>query len=444
MKYGKFILLLFIILLLGNALNAYNIGDIPIEWISYVGFIALALFVLMTDKLYIVPGSKLMLSFFLWAMAVTVLNIFFKDYGSLMPRLTTTTYPVFVTLRFLRILSFIATIYLVYWLLRSEYKESLIRYTVIIGTVISILSIYILIAQIFGLPEFFRSRNLIIGAPQSVRIFTVFDYRYYRAMGTFIEPGFLGEWLIVPFFLSLKFRNHMFNVNSFLIGLTIFLTFSLGTILAIACGVAGAILFLNPIRLMNIKKLRRMALIALFILAFYFSVNKIYALLGTNIPTIWQLFMDRIEPILEGGMKSSNRYYIYDYLSNNPIPFVGYGVGNSAIILSHYFNSELMMSHVSLYINIICATGIIGLILFYLFLLFPVFGLNKVKRMREGRENLLFLASFLSCLVAFAVISEELTIMFAITYAFLVYEIKRVKKLMSYNYNLGGLNGVAT
>jgi len=139
-------------------LAAYCIINIPFEWLSQVGFIAIIIFLFFDRNLYVVPGSKILFSLFFWAAIVTCINIFFKDYISLMPTLSTTSYPIFICLRFIRLLSFIAAVYLIYWLLVKRDRYSVIKWTVIIGTVVSIIAIYYYFVRTYGLPAFLPNR----------------------------------------------------------------------------------------------------------------------------------------------------------------------------------------------------------------------------------------------------------------------------------------------
>lgn len=417
-------LLIYAALMFGNALDAYNLGPIPVQWLAQLGTIAAVLFLGCTHKLYIVPGSQVLLWFLLWALLVTTFNSAINDYKSLMPPLATTPYPVFISLRFLTILSFISTLCLVYWLLVKGYRDSVIKWTVIIGTIVSVVAIYIYIAQIYGLPELPRNRISTDGVTAGEGQPVVFTYAFHRALGTFREPSHLAEWLVVPFFLSLIYRQSVLhNIHTILIGTAILLTGSLTGILGSALGFVGAIFIFNPFKLNNLKTLLRFAVIVLLALVIFNSIVVSY---GTGEINLFQVIGDRLAPIFfEGGMKESNRSYIYEYVANTSIPLFGSGLGNANILLSQYLGVEVVASFLSLYFNIVFSSGVLGLALLFLFFFRPVIKILVIKKLRQSKKILLILAAYLAWLIMLAVHAEELPMMFAVACALLAHEIYR-------------------
>lgn len=407
----------YIILLFGSALGAYNLGSIPIEWLVNVGLIIIVVLVALTDRLYVVPGSRLLFWFFIWGVFVTGFNVLLNDYAALMPSLATTSYPIFISLRFVKILSFISAIYLVYWLCARGYEDSIIKWTVIIGTLISFVAIYMYIAQVYGLPELPRTRMGTGGGQQA----TVFTYAFHRAMGTFREPSHLAEWLVVPFFLSLVYRRRTPNIHTILIGVVLLLTGSLTGIIGAATGFIGAILLANPFKLRNLKTVSRFVLVFLLALAVSYVVVVPY-LGGTK--SLFQVIGHRLAPIIEGGPMQSNRGYIYRYIADAPLPLLGYGLGDANILLSGYFGAKLVTSFLSLYFYFLFSTGILGLALLCLFLFRPVVKAIRILRKSRTTDRFLFIsAAYFSWLIMFAVAPEEFCMMFAVAFALLAYEI---------------------
>ncbi len=332
-----------------------------------------------------------------------------------MPSGATTNYFLFVALRFLSILSFAAIISIVFYLSKKGYNDRIKEMVVYLGVIISILALYIYIAQLLGLPEPFRSRMGTGGNQQSTTFST---YVFHRAMGTFREPSILAEWLLLPFFLSfISWKKKM--IPSIIIGAVIFLTGSLAGIVSMIIGLVISLVISNPFKTLNIKILLKLIFISLIgIMIFNFIVSTFA---GVNVSLIDSL-SNRIRPIIfeEGGMANSNRSHVFAYFASNPVPFIGYGLGNANIVFSHHLGNNIMTGLLSLYFNILYSSGIVGLVLLIVFLLVPL----NVKILWRNKNPHLFylLAAYLAWMVSFTVHSEEFTIMFGITFALFIYE----------------------
>ncbi len=409
-------LAIYCVLLIGSALEAYNLAFIPIQWLVQTGALITAVHIGFTRCLYTVPGGKSMKWLFYWAVAVIFWNLIFNDYSRLMPSNATTPYLVFVFLRLLNMLSFIATFHIVYWLLINGYRDALIKWTVIIGSIIAVAAIYIYLAQIYNLPEPHRNR---IGTNGDEQI-TVFSYAFHRAIGTFREPSHLSAWLAVPLFLSLAYRQSLLNIHTTLITASILLTGSLTGILGSALGFTGAIIITRPYKLKNIKILLGLAMTLLISLGIFYSIAVSRAAEEVD---IFRVVSSRMSPILfEGGLQRSNRDYIYEYLANTTIPLVGPGLGNSNLLFSQYLDKDTVVSFISLYVNYLLSLGVVGLALICFFLLSPITRALKMKRLHHNWSFISILAAYLAWLVMLGVGSEELTFVFASIFALLTYE----------------------
>lgn len=186
---------LYPVCLLGTALDDYDIGGIPIAWLIRVSAVLGLLDVGLVHPLSRVPGTASLLAMFVWAMGAIAVNMLWTDNADLQPLLATTGHYLFVGLRLVTVLAFLATMYLVCWLFRSGYAEALLRRTVIVGTIVAPGARYVHFAQLNNLPEPPRTR---IGTG-SVEQATRFSYPFHRAMGSFREPAYLAEWLVLPF-----------------------------------------------------------------------------------------------------------------------------------------------------------------------------------------------------------------------------------------------------
>jgi len=419
------VILSFSVLLIVNALGAYCIINIPFEWLSQLGFIAIIILLLIDRNIYIVPGSKILFSLFLWAIIVTSVNIFFNDYISLMPTLSTTSYPLFVCLRFIKLLSFIAAIYLTYWLVVKGERHSVIKWTVIIGTVVSIIAIYYYFVRIYGLPAFLPNRLSTGGRIPTE--FGTYTYAFHRAAGTFREPSHLAEWLILPFFLSFIYCKKKFNAYAIIMGATILLTGSMTGIIGGIIGFVAAIIIANVFKLNNLKIFIRVIVLTLIVLIIF---NVLVISYTTEKVDIFKIINNRLSSILfKGGMVQSNRGYVYRYISSNtPSLLFGSGLGNSNILFSQYLNNDLICSFLSLYFNYLYSTGVLGIILLCIFLFNPVIKVILSKKIRQDNQIIFMIAPYVSYLAMFAVHSEEFSIMFAIIYALMIYEIRKYKK----------------
>jgi len=308
-KVTSVVMLFFCALLIINTLAAYCIINIPFEWLSQAGFFAVIIFLSVGSNLYYVPGSKILIILFLWAVVINSINIFSTDYFALMPALSTTSYPLFICLRFIRLLSFIAAIYSVYWLLMKGNKYSIIKWTVIIGTLASIIAIYYYFVWVYDLP-----------APIPNRLSTA---------------GNIPTEM--PFFLSFIYCKKKLNIYAIIIGVTILLTGSLTGIIGGIIGFVAAIVITNIFKPNNLKTFIRVIVLILIALTIFNILAVSYTAEKIN---IFKVVSNRITPIFKGGMIQSNRGYVYKYISN--ISFVsvlfGSGLGNANILLSQYLN----------------------------------------------------------------------------------------------------------
>lgn len=423
-KVTSVVMLFFCALLIINTLEAYSIINIPFEWLSYIGFIAVIIFLSADRNLYYVPGSKVLIFLFLWAVIINSVNIFFTDYFALMPTLSTTSYPLFICLRFIRLLSFIAAIYSIYWLLMKENKYFIIKWTVIIGTLASIIAIYYYFVWVYGLPAPIPNRLSTAGnIPIEIGMYT---YAFHRAVGTFREPNQLAAWLVVPFFLSFIYCKKKLNIYAIIIGVTILLTGSLTGIIGGIIGFVAAIIITNIFKPNNLKIFIQAIVLILIAVTIFNILAVSYTAEKVN---IFKVVRNRMTPIFKGGMIQSNRGYVYKYISN--ISFVsvlfGSGLGNANILLSQYLNGNLMASFINLYFNFLCSTGIFGVILLSIFLLSPVMKVMLSKKNRQNSQIIFINSAYISHLVMHTVYSEEFTIMFALIYALMIYEIRKHK-----------------
>lgn len=415
---AAFVLWAYTLLLVGDALDAYNLGRVPVGWIAQVGFlVAAAVLIGSTGRLRRISGTWVLFAFCVWAFWVTAVNALLHDYADAMPVLTTSSYPLFVSLRFVTLLSFAAAAYIVYWLLAEGCWDPLARRTVIIGALVALAALYVYLAEAHGLPEPVRNRLGTAGGEQP----TVFTYAFHRALGTFREPSLLAQWLVVPFFLGLALRGRLFLFCTVIIGATILLTGSLTGILGSLIGIGGTLLLTNPLSAANRKVLRRL-LVTGGLSAVVFTVVAVAGYGPKQLSLLWVLLSVIGERT--AGIAASNRHYVYAFVGSVPPPALGLGLGNANLVLSHWLRSPLEVSFLSLYLNVLYSTGVPGLTLLAIFLLRPLLRVARSRALRAAGETFVIVAGYFAWLAMFAELSEEFTVMFAVAFACLAYRIR--------------------
>lgn len=411
------IMLIFVTLYLATGLAAYNIGPIPIQWLARSGFIILATALIFALKrIRVVPGGLVFVMFIGWGLVVNALNV--GRFGTVMPDLATLPYELYIIVRYVNLLVFAAVLYLTFWLLTQGYAKSLTNWIVLTGALVSLAALYIYIANIYGLPQPPRSRLGTSGSEQA----TTFSYGYFfynRALGTFREPSHLAEWLLLPLFFSLTRFNKAARVNTLLIGSILLLTVSLGGILSSVIGIIAAILIINPLRMVNLKRLIGFTVL-LSILAVCLQLVPVG--IDDEALNIYSIIRFRILELIEGGVEVANLGYLYEFFANTPSPFLGYGHGNANIFLSSVTGNEAVVSYLSLYINVLYSTGVVGFGLLLFFLLRPIIWVVSKKKRGEFGWSPVFLMTYLAYLVFFGIRVEELSVPFAVSAAYLTYQ----------------------
>jgi hypothetical protein len=408
MKLGMFALKAALVL---GALEAVALGPVPLEWIGML--ILLGAGVLLLPRLVHVrqPGLLALLALGAWAVLVHAVNMVgcasVLNCGPLeMPEGATTSYPVYIALRYFVWLAFVAALALAAWLISRGQREVLTRFIVKLGVVVSVIALYVYVAHLYGLPDIPRTRP---GTDGEVVSEVTFSYAFHRALGTFREPSHLAVWLVLPFFLSLS--GKLLNWRSVLMGTTLLLTGSLTAFVAITAGALCAWAYLLLRGTKGALWLWRLPVVAVILvsfalLPFYFLVE------GDEKVDLAAVITERAVPILESGITESNRGYVYEYAAATPLPIIGPGLGNSTLYFTEWMLSDVVVGFLSLYVNVLLSLGIIGLGLLAVFLARPIF-----QPVGHAREAWPLYAAYFAWLVIFAVHAGELPLMFALTYA---------------------------
>lgn len=406
----------FTMLFAGTALGAYALGPVPVQWLAQLLAIGAAGFLVLGRRLPPVPGLGPWVWLVGWAAVLTLGNLVLRDFAALMPPLATSAYPVFLALRFMTLLAFASAAALTYWIVRRGHQETVVRRIVWIGSAAAAAAIYIYFAQLNGWWEPGRTRVGTAGGEQS----TAFAYAFHRAMGTFREPSHLAEWLVLPFLLAFTYRGRAKGLHIAVLSVALLLTGSLTGILGVVCGMAGAMVLGNPFRAGRLKMLLRLAIVGGLGLSAFGILAA--SRTGATPKGLVEVFRDRIAPILEGGMVKSNRYYVYEYVAEQPPPLVGYGLGNGNLVFSEATDSAVTSSFLSIYLNTWYSLGVVGMVILALLLGGPVLRLAARRRFRTDPTLMPLMAAYLGWLVMYAVHSDELTIPFGILFGLMAWE----------------------
>ncbi|HEY3113533.1 MAG TPA: hypothetical protein VGJ62_07610 [Gemmatimonadaceae bacterium] len=403
------VLQLFISCFTLTGLAAYSIAGVPLAWVGLVGFVVLAAgLILSTNRVRLVPGGGTLFLFVSWTVFAQVLNA--GRWGRLMPSGATLSYHFFVLARYLDVFAFVGALYVCYWLLTEGFGEELLRWIVRIGTIIAIVAIYIYFGQQYGLWEPPRTRIGTAGGAQ------ILFFGYRRALGTFREPSHLAEWLVLPLFLSFMVKGRAGRLASGIIGIALLLTVSFGGIGSAVAGALCGLLLNNPFRPSNLKRIA-LAAIALAVVAFLAQSTSV----GMSGQNVYSILNVRALDVLEGGIGNTNRAYIADFVARFPPPVIGYGLGNANIFAASKMGIELIVSFLSVYVNVAYSSGLVGLALFVIFLSQPIVRRGLYAITSDGNRSVAVLMGYIAYLFVFGAGAEELSVSFAIIAAFMLY-----------------------
>ena len=414
---GKFevqIYLAFITIVFLHALAAYAVFSVPLPWIAQTATVGLAFYLFCQTKLRLTPGTSIFCIFVAYALIDTICQSIFQDYASFLPVKATSSYLAYISLRFISLIIFVCTMTIAYWLLQKGFQRRLIRDLSLVGGFFSLVAIYIYFAQLYGWYEPPRTRMGTSGGEQSI----IFSYAFHRAMGTFREPSHLAEWLILPMFASFACNERWAWLCRTTSMVALLLTGSLTGIVAIVGGLFIS-LFLNRnfFRVGLVSVGRFILPIGMGMIAFsLIAVSRDHSSFSLT-DTIW----GRIEPMLSGGVESSDRSYVYDYFKKQNISFFGDGIGNSNLKFTHDMSIDATASFLNVFVNYLLSLGLIGTIIFCFFLIYPYL-CRLMNPDSKSTSALFYLGSaYIAWIIAYMVHTEEPSFHFAILYALLIF-----------------------
>lgn len=389
-----------------NVLGAYTFFGIPFPWASSVLAFASGLLTLRIKRKVFCPGMRIFFVFFVLLLLITIIQLIFGlDEINFVH--TTTPLPVYVSLRFLGLLSFWGAAQSVYFLCCNGFADRLIRSILIISCIVCLYALYTYMAQLYGLPEIWRNRLTTGGGHYSG--VTRFSYAFHRATGSFREPSHLAEWLLMP--LSYVFVKNI-RYAKYLFFLVLMLTGSMTGIISFAVALILTLFFVAKLNPKFTKKI--------FVLSFtVFVAGVLFSIFAKSYSggsaDLFSVILTRMTPVVDSGIEMSNRGYIYEYFRNSPPPFFGQGFGLSNLIFSNYLGIFLPASFLNLYISVLYGGGYFCLFVLLIFLLFPYVLFLR----RSYCDNFLFWSAnaYISYVVSCSAHTAELTINMGIVYA---------------------------
>lgn len=416
----------FLVLYFLGSLAAYNAGPIPLPWVAQFGVIALAVgVILFTNRIRVFPGAIFLILFVLWTFFVNTSHL--EEFSGMMPAMSTLPYWAYITARFITLLSFVAAAYLTYWLVAEGEGAALVRGLVFIGFVVALIAIYIYFAHIFHLPEPPRNRMGTGGAGKQATLFSgMGGLSYQRALGTFREPGHLAEWLLIPMFLSFAFRDRLGKMRSAAYIAAFSLTLSMTGLFSAVAGILGALVLTRPFSMRTLKIVGFSVVVGA--IAFFILSKIAIGIVGESRISIGTLVSDRVMMTLFGGIAKSNRSYVYDFLSDNPISMWGIGLGNGNLLFAKAIGVDTPASFLNMYVFTLYSAGYLGMALLGAFILRPmvVFARNFKRTISVIP---LVLMAYIGYLVSLTVGSEELTAWFGISAGLLACEAQRLRSI---------------
>lgn len=391
-----------------SALDAVAIGPVPLSWIS-IYLVIFASFV-GRGNLKMVPKVAYLLIF--WAFIVQIFSLlclsnnWCNSYE--MPPLSTTPYPIYIGLRYVPLFMLIAVVASLAKIQNriDEIEDFLIK----AGFWISIVALYVYMAQLNGLPDIPRTR---LGTDGNEVTEVAFTYGFHRALSTFREPSGMAVWLMLPFFLSLR----TFNYRTFFIFLAILLSGSMSAFVAMAAGTIMSILFIL-LRPVNEKRwLAKFPLILMTLLGVGVALFSSFVKQQDSYAGLSGLISDRMAPVIAGGIEESNRGYVFEFAADIGVPVIGHGLGNANLLLTKWQNGDAVAGMLSLYLNILMSLGYVGFLLIFTMFAFPL--LLNVS-MRNAKDVFFYFGAYFSWLVVFVIHSAEFPLMFAICYGLIL------------------------
>ena len=441
------ILYLFVLGIFLEGLDAFSIYSIPVPWIGAVLIIGL----------YIVNyyfGSDFefdeLPSLRIWLFYLTIVTLVRAfSFNRSLPEYATTTFFEYISLRLVKLLTFITAIWLIHLFSKYFDKDKIIKYIAYAGLAISIFSLYSYFSYIFELPDFTRTRAGSGGWTQPIKR----ACSVLRNYGTFREPSFLAAWSapLIPLFFYLAKKRRFWYLLSLIPIISIVLTRSLtGVISLLATFTIISLIWIVKKKSLNLSLLIPIVFI---LLASIFSNNIAYKFPALdpsmcppespdkcncsiyedkldeakNSESVTKSIFGRLTRITSGGLGAfENIGFLREYLSSQNLKIFGDGLGASNINYSYEFdeisklekegqiiyrNPGQIVSFNNLYANLYLSSGLIGLI-WFLKILFDI-TVKLIKRFND--LDIYLFAQFFIILLMYFFQAEEINLALALS-----------------------------
>lgn len=388
-----------------DTLAAYNISFIPLPWFSYFISAFLIIFLAANRSLIIaVPSLIYIILYALFALLVIVINTTFAP-AFKMPGGASQSYPLFIFTRFFVLIGYIVTAILVYNISFHYGTRFIIKILIITLTIVTVSSLYIYVAQLYGLWEPTRNRAG-TGGQDFTTTKLSFSYGFHRALGTFREPSHLAIWVVGIFFFTFSISSGKRSARYLLVTILAIIALVLsGSLLGLIGLAAGGLVMLKTGRF----KFSFRSFLSLFTIV----ASGVAAIHAFGIDFVGTLF-PRIEALLLYGPDATNRSYVWEYFLEVQPPFSGFGLGNSNIKFSSYLGNYLISSHLNIFLGSWYSLGFAGVVLISIYLAFPFVSVRTWKMARRDATLAACMASLASWLVFYSGNNEELTLIHAV------------------------------
>lgn len=395
---------LFGLMIVLDALAAYTVLGVPIPWFSYAcAFLGLILLVKKNDmRVRVPPASSIVLILIFYAMVVQLLSTAMGHSYS-MPTKATTGYWMFIMARFGTLGGFLIVLTFAYNVARRFGTDKVMSIMSAVAVFVILTALYIYAAQTFGLWEPPRNR-LGTGGQDFLATAVRFTYAFHRLLGTFREPSHFAEWIVGPLLIMWFLPKAAYYRIAAILG---FVAMTLTGSLLGAVALSAALLTIVVIRLFSGRIPKRLL---------WAPLSMVLGILTATFVTgvdIVSVVADRFGVLFLEGVGGTNRAYVYDYLRSNAPPITGYGLGNANLVFTEYRRSDLVQSHLSLYVNYWFSLGIVGLVLVSCVSLRPFLSRQMWWAANRDQVTVVLLAGITSWVVSFVGHAEELSVMFA-------------------------------
>jgi len=441
------ILAAFVVSLFLEGMDAFSAFSIPIPWIGIALIITLYIFNYFFGydfEFDEIPSLRIWL---FYIFSITIIRA--VSFDSMLPEYATTTFSQYISLRLLKLIGFVTTIWAIHLISQHTNKDRIIKYVVFAGVLVSMFSLYSYFSYFLDLPDFTRSRAGSGGWTQPIKR----ACSVLRNYGTFREPSFLAAWLAptIPLIFHLAKKNSYWYFASFIPLLSLVLTRSLtGVISVITSFLLASFIWSARNKSINIQLLIPIIMILIFSILGNSMSYKFPALDPSMCPpespdkcncslyddkldeaknseSIAKSIFTRLTLISSGGIDAfENISFLKKYILSENFKIFGDGLGTSNIEYSYIFeemskqekNGEVVfrnpgqiVSFNNLYANIYLSSGFIGL---FWFLIIIVKLFKKLLNSFNDLNIYLFINMFIILMMYFFQ-AEELGFALAIS-----------------------------